>query len=184
MTQTMLVPCVAGAYTAGDEISSSQTAGSVVRPIFDLSGFSRGRVLAASVDVTPASVNVVIVAFNFNMILFKTASVPAAVGDNVTFPLTGAQRRAAIGHFLFDDGGWVNTLGAFTAGTSAFQATPATMSVPLATPAIAAPHVPGYFFEFTQGEARSLTAALQVLAAWTPLAVNNTFGINLDLEVE
>jgi len=184
MTSTFARPADVTQYTAGDEISNSATAGSVVRPIFNLSGFSRGRILAAAVDITPASGNLVIVVLNFALIPFKTASIPAAVGDNVTFPLTAAQRRAALGHFLFDDGGWVNTLGAFTAGASGYQSTPATVAIPLATPTIAAPHVPGYFFEFTQGETESITMALQVLGAWNPGAVANTFGIVLDLEVE
>lgn len=175
-------PADATAYTAGDEVSNSATPGSVVRLSFDLSGFTRGRIVAAAMDVTPASSNVVITAFNLNAIVFKSADVPAAVGDNVKFPITGAQRRKAIGAFLFDDGAWTNPLGAFTASTSAYQETPASMSLPTGTPAIAVQHVPGYFFEFTQGESKTLYVVLQALAAWTPLAVVNTIGFAINVE--
>ncbi len=184
MTSTFTRPADNTAYQAGDEISNHATAGSVVRSTFDLQGFTRGRVLSMAIDVTPGSGNLVITAFNFQAMLFKTAEVPAAVGDNVTHPIAGATRRKAVGHFLFDDGGWMNPLGAFAASTSGYQETPATMPVPLATPTIAAPHVPGHFFEFTQGETKSLTLVLQALAAWTPTGIANVFGIALELEVE
>lgn len=184
-TSTFVRPADNTAYTAGDEISNHATAGSVVRPTFDLSGYTRGRILRAGVDVTPASSNVVITAFDFNLLLFKTAEAPAAVGDNVTHPITGQQRRLAIGHFQFDGDGWRNPLGAFTAATSAFQHVPNTISLPLATPQLV--HSDGANFDFGSGgtlAARELTAVLQVLAAWTPTGVANTFGITLDIEVE
>ena len=41
----------AAAYAAGDEISKHATAGSVVRPTFDLSGFTQGRILGAGVGI-------------------------------------------------------------------------------------------------------------------------------------
>lgn len=184
ITSSFVRPADATPYTAGDEISNHATAGSVVRPTFDLSGFTRGRILRAGVSVTPASGNVVITAFNFNLLLFKTPSAPAAVGDNVTHPITAAQRATAIGHFLFDDGGWVNPLGAFTAAASAWQHVPDTLNLPTATPAYV--HSDGANFDFT-GQTlaqRELTAVFQALAAWTPLAVANTFGIVLDIEAE
>ena len=108
---------------------------------------------------------------------------PSAVGDNVTFPLTGLQRTKSIGKFLFDDGGWVNTLGAYTAGASAYQYVPAGHPVPLATPTLYAPHVPGFFFEFRQGETPSLTAAFQILAALDPATESDVYNIVLDVEV-
>lgn len=170
-------------YTAGDEISNHATAGSVVRPVFDLSGFSRGRILGAGIGIVSDG-TIVITALNFDMLLWKTANVPAAVGNNVTFPLTGLQRTTAIGRFLFDDGGWQNTLGAYTAGTSAYQYVPAGYPVPLATPTLYAPHVPGFIFEFKGGEAKTLTAAFQVLAALDPGTEADTYNIVLDAEVE
>jgi len=127
---------------------------------------------------------IVITALNFDMLLWKTADVPAAVGDNVTWPLTGLQRTKAVGRFLFDDGGWQNTLGAYTAGTSAYQYCPAGYPVPLATPTLYAPHVPGFFFEFKQGETETLTAGFQVLAALDPGTEADTYNIVLDVDVE
>ena len=183
-TSTFVRPADNTAYTAGDEISDHATAGSVVRAVFNLDGFTRGRILRAAVDVTPASGNVVITAFDFNLILFKTPDAPTAVGDNVTHPITGAQRRLACGHFMFDADAWRNPLGAFTASTSAFQQVPNTLSLPLATPELV--HSDGANFDFT-GQTlaqRELTAVLQVLAAWTPTGVANTFGITLDIEAE
>lgn len=170
-------------FTAGDEISNSATAGSVVRPVFDFTGFQRGRVLGAGIGIVSDG-TIVIVALNLDMILWKTADVPAAVGNNVAWPLTGLQRTKSIGRFLFDDGGWQNTLGAYTAGSSAYQYVPACHPVPLATPTLAAPHVPGFFFDFKQGEAPTLTAGLQVLAALDPATEADTYNIVLDAEVE
>jgi hypothetical protein len=170
------------AFAAGDEISNHATAGSVVRPIFDFKGFSRGRVLGAGIGIVSDG-TIVIVALNFDMLLWKTADVPNAVGNNVTFPLTGLQRTKTIGRFLFDDGGWQNTLGAYTAGTSAYQYVPACHPVPLATPTIASPHVPGFFFDFGMDEVHTLTAAIQVLAALDPGTEADTYNIVLDAEV-
>jgi hypothetical protein len=171
------------AFTAGDEISNHATAGSVVRPTFDFSGFSRGRILGAGIGIVSDG-TIVITALNFDMFLWKTAGVPAAVGNNVAFPLTGLQRTTAIGRFLFDDGGWQNTLGAYTAGTSAFQYVPAGYPVPLATPTLYHPHFPGFIFEFKGGEAKTLTAAFQVLAALDPGTEADTYNLVLDAEVE
>lgn len=184
LTASTTRPADATAYAAGDEVSNSATAGSVVRATFNLDGFTRGLVLAAGISVTPASSNVVITAFDLNMLLFKTADAPAAVGDNVTHPITGAEQAKAIGRFRFDDGGWVNPLGAFTASTSAYQEVPHTMNLPIATPALT--HSFGAPFDFTGSlyTARQLTAVLQVLGAWTPLAVINTIGIRLYIDAE
>ena len=169
------------AFAAGDEISNHATAGSVARPTFDLSGYSQGRILGAGIGIVSDG-TIVITALNFDMLLFKTADVPAAVGNNVTFPLTGLQRSKAVGRFLFDDGGWQNTLGAYSAGTSAYQYCPAGYPVPLATPTLYAPHVPGFFFEFKQGETETLTAAFQALAALDPGTEADTYNIVLDVE--
>lgn len=170
-------------FTAGDEISNSATAGSVVRPTFNLSGFRFGRILGAGIGIVSDG-TVVITALNMDMLLWKTADVPAAVGNNVAWPLTGLQRTKAVGRFLFDDAGWQNTLGAYTAGTSAYQYCPAGYPVPLATPTLYNPHVPGFFWEFKQGEAETLTAGFQVLAALDPATEADTYNIVLDVEVE
>jgi hypothetical protein len=171
------------AFAAGDEISNHATAGSVVRPVFDFSGFTRGTILAAHLGIT-SNGTIVITALNFDMILWKTAEIPAAVGNNVTWPLTGAQRTSAIGRFLFDDGGWQNTLGAYTAGTSAFQAMGAGYPVAIGTPTLYEPHYPGFGFDFRAGEAKTLTAGFQVLAALDPGTEADTYTIALICDVE
>jgi len=177
---TFVRPSDATPYAAGDEISNSAVAGSVVRAVFDLSGIPRGRILAAGVGVQASAT--VVTAFNANMLLFKTADAPAAVGDNVTHPLSGAVRRKAIGHFLLENAGWFNQLGAYAVGTSGFQSVPAVHPTPTAAPILSAAHVPGYFFKFAPPEAQTITAVFQALAAWDPGAVANTFGIILDIE--
>lgn len=176
-------PGDATAYAAGDEIANSATAGSVVRMTYDMSGYSRGRILSASMDITPASSNLVITALNLQAAIFKTQDAPAAVGDNVALSIPGATRNLAIAHLLFDDGGWMNPAGAFAAGASGFQEVPATVYIPLATPVVVQ-HVPGCWFTFDGDKLaqRELTAVLQVLAAWTPLGVINTIGLTLDIE--
>jgi hypothetical protein len=183
---TLVRPSDATQYAAGDEISNSATAGSVVRPVFDFTGFTRGRILDMSLDITPASSNLVITALNLDAILFKTPDVPAAVGDNVTFPITGAQRRLQVGRFLFDDGGWQNPLGAYTASTSGYQVVSAGQPVPIATPTLFDTYEHAAWFDFTGQTAaqRELTLVLQALAAWNPGAVVNTIGIHLTAEVE
>ena len=183
---TVVIPCVAGAYAAGDEISSSQTAGSVVRPTFDLSGFTRGKILAATMDLTAASSNVVTTASDMEMLVFKTPDAPAAVGDNVTHPIAAATRALAVARYRFDDTGWTGPLGTAAAGTSQFQAVTPTLVQPLATNVLDYPWPPGFSFNF-EGQTlaqRELTVVLRALAAWTPLAVNNTIGITLTFEVE
>lgn len=169
-------------FTAGDEISNHATAGSVVRPVFNFDGFNFGRILGAGIGIVSDG-TIVITALNFDMLLWKTAEVPAAVGNNVAWPLTGLERSKAVGRFLFDDGGWQNTLGAYTAGTSAFQYVPAGYPVPLATPTLYHPHFPGFIFEFKQGEAKTLTAGFQILAGLDPVTEADTYNIVLDAEV-
>jgi hypothetical protein len=173
------------AYQAGDEVSNHATAGSVVRATFDLSGYTRGRILAASIDLEAASGNVVITAANFLLHIFKTPNAPAAVGDNVTHPISAATRALSVGHWRFDAARWVNSLGAMNAtGTTVHQKTQAQAVQPSGTPVLQVAHVPGHPFDFTGQaiDARQLTAVLQVLDAWTPTGIVNTFGITLDIE--
>jgi hypothetical protein len=181
---TIARPADNTAYAAGDEISNSATAGSVARATFNLAGFKRGRIYAAEMDLTPASGNAVTTASDFDLLVFKTADVPAAVGDNVTNPVTAVQRAAAVAGFRFDDTGWTGPLGTVAAGTSQFQAVMATLVQPLATNVLQYPWPPGYFFEFSADEAKTFTVVLRALAAWTPTGIVNTFGITLDLEAE
>lgn len=186
MRSTFARPGDNTAYTAGDEISSSATAGSVVLATFDLTGFTRGKILAAQIDVLAASSNVVTTASDIELLVWKTPDAPAAVGDNVTNPIAAATRALAVGGFRFDDTGWTGPLGTVAAGTSQIQQVAATVVQPLATNVPQYPHVPGFPFDFT-GQLltqRSFTISLRALAAWTPLGVVNTFGVTLDIEVD
>ena len=175
-------PADATAYAAGDEISNSATAGSVVRATFDMSGFTRGSIYACDLDLTAASSNVVTTASDLELMIFRTTDVPAAVGDNVTNPITAAQRALSVAIFRFDDTGWTGPLGTVAAGTSQHQAVMPHLVQPLATNVAQAPWYPGYFFDFTGQNTRTFTAVLRSLAAWTPLGVINTIGITLDIE--
>lgn len=186
MRSTIARPADTTAYQAGDEVSNSATAGSVVRATFDLNGFSRGRILAAEIDLTAASGDVVTTASDFELLLFRTPEAPAAVGDNVTRPIAAATRALAVAAFRFDDTGWTGPLGTVAAGTSQCQAVGAHYVQPLATPELQVLFPAGYVFDFggLKLSERSLTAVIRTLAAWTPTGIINTFGITLDLEVE
>jgi hypothetical protein len=186
MRSTIARPADNTVYAAGDEISNHATAGSVVRATWNMAGFTRGRILAAEIDFTAASGNVVTTASDFELLIFKTADVPNAVGDNVTHPIAAATRALAVARFRFDDTGWTGPLGTVAAGTSQVQAVMATMVQPLATNVLEYPWPAGFPFDFT-GQADSaayqFTAVLRALAGWTPTGVINTFGITLDLEL-
>lgn len=182
LRSTVARPADNTAYQAGDEISNHATAASVVRPTFDLSGFTRSRIYAAEIDLSADSGNVVTTASDFELAIFRTGDVPAAVGDNVSAPLTAEQRAKAVAVFRFDDGGWIGPLGTVAAGTSQHQAVMAHLVQPLAANVLQAPWSPGFFFDFTGQTDHSFTAVLRTLAAWTPTGIVNTFGITLDIE--
>lgn len=182
LRSTVARPADNTAYAAGDEISNHATAASVVRPVFDMSGFRQGRILAAEIDLTAASGNVVTTALDLELLLFPTDDVPAAVGDNVTMPIAAADRAKAVAAFRFDDTGWTGPLGTVAVGTSQFQPVMAHLVQPLASPVLQFPHPPGFLFNLESKSAQSLTAVLRALAAWTPTGVINTFGITLNFE--
>lgn len=182
LRSTVARPADNTAYAAGDEISNHATAASVVRPTFNLDGFTQGRIMAAEIDIAAASGNVVTTALDLEMLLFRTDEVPAAVGDNVTMPIAAADRAKAVAAFRFDDTGWTGPLGTVAAGTSQFQAVMAHLVQPLATPVLQFPHAPGFLFNMGDVNTKSLTAVLRPLAAWTPTGVINTFGITLNFE--
>ena len=184
LRSTIARPADNTAYAAGDEISNHATAGSVVRPIFDLTGFNQGRIRGAEIDLTAASGNVVTTDGDFELLIFRTADVPPAVGDNVTHPITAADRAKAIASFRFDDTGWTGPLGTVAAGASQVQAVMPTLVQPLATSVLHAPFYPGHPFDFTGQNTKTFTAVLRALAAWTPTGIINTFGITLDIEAE
>jgi hypothetical protein len=182
LRSTIARPADVTAYAAGDEISNHATAASVVRPTFNMAGFRRGRIHSATIDLTAASGNVVTTAADIELLIFRTAEVPAAVGDNVTHPIAAATRALAVACFRFDDTGWTGPLGTVAAGTSQVQAVMATLVQPLAANVLHAPWPTGFPFEFTGYTTATFTAVLRALAAWTPTAVVNTFGITLDIE--
>ncbi len=187
MRNSFVRPSDATNYTAGDEVANSATAGSVVRLTYDLSGYTRGRVLAAAMDITPASGNFIVTASDLSILIFKTPDAPAAVGDNVALNITGDVRAKAIGSWRFDDGGWTGQLGAIAGTvTSGFQQVTAQAVVPLGAPALISAHVVGHPFDFTGQllSQRELTVVIQVLAGWDPDAVANTIGVTLDIEAE
>lgn len=177
-------PASATQYTAGDEVSNSATAGSVVRATFNMSGFQYGRIKAAAVDITAASSNVVTTAADLEILVFRTDDVPAAVGDNTTNPLTAPVRATAIGGFRFDDTGWTGPLGTVAAGASQFQAVLPHLVQPLATPVLQSPFSDGFSFDLRSVETKELTVVVRALAAWNPGNVANTIGITLDIEAE
>ena len=172
------------AYAAGDEVSNSATAGSVVRPVFDLSGFRNGRIYVAELDIAAATGNVVTSAGDFEVLIFRTDDAPAAVGDNVTSPIAAAVRAKAVAAFRFDDTGWTGPLGTVAAGTSQAQAVMATLVKPLATPVLNELWPNGNIFSLEDVKTKSLTAVIRTLAAWTPTGVINTIGLTLDIEAQ
>lgn len=182
LRSTIARPADNTAYQAGDEISNHATAGSVNRPVFNMAGFNRGKILAAEIDLTAASGNVITTASDFELLIFRTADVPAAVGDNVTHPIAAAVRALAVGVFRFDDTGWTGPLGTVAAGTSQVQAVGAHLVQPLATNVPQSPWPAGFYFDFNGYDTKTFTAVLRALAAWTPTGIINTFGITLDIE--
>lgn len=181
---TVARPADATAYAAGDEISNSATAGSVVRPTFDLSGFNNIRILSAEIDLTAASGNVVTTALDLDLVVFRTSEVPAAVGDNVTNPITAVQRSISVADFRFDDAGWTGPLGTVAAGTSQHQAVSAHYVQPTSTPVLHYPQPAGYGFSMEGQTTKTLTVVLRAGAAWTPTGIINTFGITLNIEAD
>lgn len=174
-------PADATAYAAGDEIANSATAGLVVRQTFEITGWRRVVLKRLGCDVTPASGNLVIVAFDFAALVFKTADVPAAVGDNVVLNITAVQRDKAA-KFSFVNTAWTAPNGGVAAGTDGFQEV---------LPAV--PTVNGHVFMINPADgvpgvqpvsARTLSIVLQVQGAWTPGAVVNNFTFWGDFEVE
>jgi hypothetical protein len=176
VTSSFTRPAVVTQYTAGDEVSSHATAGSVVLPTFDLSGWQRARVLRAAMGIVPGSSNLVITACDLALLIFRTADAPAAVGDNTTLPIASSYRLKAA-KFAFVNTAWTNPLGALTASTSGFQEV---------LPAVAVSGA-GNAFDLASGSVssvRTLTGVVQATAAWNPGNVAQAFSIALDVEVE
>lgn len=187
LRSTIARPADNTAYAAGDEVSNHATAGSVVRATFDMRGLEKGRILGAALDLTPASGNVITTASDFELLLFRTPEVPAAVGDNVTNPIAAAVRALAPARFRFDDTGWTGVLGTVAAAASQYQEVTPTRVQPLASNVLEYP-IMGFDYSFAgmplSEVGRQFTAVLRALAAWTPTGIINTFGITLIVQAE
>lgn len=172
-TGTFSRPADNTAYTAGDIIANSTTAGLVVPITFPVTPRS-GWITGARCTVAPASGNVVITAFDFDLLIFlSTANIPFAAGsypaDNTALTLTAAMYRELIGVLPFANGAWRNPLGALTAGAVGFQAVAPSARVQ-------------YPYDLGNVQARDLIGVVQVKAAWTPTGVVNQFDFELDIE--
>jgi len=181
---TIARPAVATAYAVGDEVSNSATASAVSRMTFDLTGLKNVRILSSHLEVTAASGNVVTTNLLFEVLLYRTDEVPAAVGDNVTNPLTSLERATAVGFFHYDDGGWWGPTGQAGAGGSQAQGVGAHMVQPTATPTLITLYPAGYIFNMDDVDTKSLTAVVRAMGAWTPGAIINTLGLTLHIEAE
>jgi len=178
-TATMTKPSDATAYAAGDIIANSLTAASVVPLTFanalkSLTG--SGRLMGARCVVTPASGNLVITNFAFDLLVFRPGTnIPfAAAGfpaDNAAMAVSAAAMRELITVFQFVAGAWRNPAGGVAAGgASGWQA------IGNPTGRTSAP------FDLASLNANSLVGVLQAQAAWTPGAVAQQFDFVLDVE--
>ena len=163
------------AYQSGDAIANSTTGASVVPMTFSLPEERFGKLLSARCVVTPASGNLVIVALDFDLLLFRpVADIPFAAAsftaDNAQMSITAAAMRELVGVFTFANTAWRNPLGALTAGVTGWQAVTATT------------RTQGYPFNVGSVGA-SLVGVVQVKGAWTPTGIVNRFDFTLETEV-
>lgn len=178
VTATISRPAVATAYTAGDIIANSGTAGEVVPLTFKIPA-KTGTVMGCSCVVTPASSNLVITALDFNLLLFRpVAGIPFAAGgypaDNAAMAITAASFRELVARFNFVNTAWTNPAGALTAGATGYQAVIATTS-----------RVSPVFDtrgDYGTTQPDELIGVIQVLGSWTPTGIINRFDFALDLE--
>lgn len=166
------------AYTAGDIVANSTTAGLVVPITFTPEGVVSGFITGARCIATPASSNLVITALDFDLLLFPNeSSIPfAAAGypaDNTALTLTKAIYDRLIGAFRFSAGAWRNPLGALTASTVGYQAVDCGARRVFPFSLAQAPHA-----------SRSILGVVQILGAWTPTGIVNTFDFELDVDAD
>lgn len=174
LTATFSRPADNTAYQSGDAIANSGTGAAVVPLTFTLPSDKRqGELLGARCTVTPASGNLVITAFDFDLLIFRPATdTPFAAGsftaDNAQMAITPAAFRELVGVFSFVNNAWRNPLGALTASTVGWQAAaPATRTR----------------YPFNVGDlGASLIGVVQAKGAWTPTGVVNRFDFALDCE--
>lgn len=172
---TISRPADATAYATGDAIANSATPASVLPLTFTLA-MPQGRLMGAQCVVTPASGNLVIVALDFDLLLFRpNTGIPFAAGsypgDNLALNVSAAAMRELVGVFAFANGAWRNPAGALTAGVCGVQAV---------APAARA----AYLFDVADQSTQTLIGVLQAKGAWTPGAVVNQFDIALDVDLD
>jgi hypothetical protein len=165
-------PASAGAYQAGDAIANSTTASAVVPLVFDLP-YPVGYITGARCVVTPASGNLIIAAFAFDLLLFKSEKdIPFAAGsfaaDNAALTLTTAAQRNLIARIPFSAASWASGLGSVVTGAASGRQEAGIVS------RMAAPF-------HASGAPPRLIGLLQAQAAWTPTAVINQFDFVIDL---
>lgn len=166
-------PASATQYTAGDHIGNSAT-GSSVTPMTFKMGVPRGALLSAKCVVTPASGNLVITALDFELLLFRpNTDIPFAAGsypaDNAALTLTSSAYGDFVGSFKFNNYDWRNPLGAKAAGATGSQiVTPVNRAVAM----------------FHTLDTDYLVGVVQVLDAWNPGNVANTFAFTLESTFE
>jgi hypothetical protein len=177
VSATFSNPSSGGPYQAGDMISNSASAASVV-PITFVMPWPSGRITGGRCVVTPASGNLVIVALDFDLLLFRPeSSIPyAAAGypaDNAAFVTSAAAFRECVGYLRFAAGAWRNTAGALTAGVTGWQSVSPEVTATIHRKAL------NYN---VAGLSTTLVGCVQALGAWTPGAVINRFDFTLDVE--
>lgn len=169
------------AYTAGDHVSNSRTAGSCVPLEFQLSRNS-GRITGCRAVVTPEFGNLVIANLDFDLLLFRPeADIPFAAGaypaDNAALLLTAAAFRELVGTFRFSAASWRNPAGTLVAGITGYQ------SQALNSTRMVAPfNVTG--LSGGSPPAVCLLGLVQILSAWTPGAAINRFDFALDIDLD
>jgi hypothetical protein len=187
VTGTFSRPADNVAYAAGDHIANSTTAASVVPITFANAtrvNKGTGRITGARCTVAPASGNVVITNFAFDLLLFRPATgIPfAAAGypaDNAALNITAAAYRQLIGQFKFLAANWRNQAGGLTAGTVAWQ--DVGPGVPVSATVVGRLAMP---FSLAGLDTSSIIGVVQAQGAWTPTGIVNQFDFALDIEAD
>lgn len=165
-------PGQATIYAAGDSVSDSQSAAAVLPVVFECPR-QFGELYGARCVVTPASGNLVITAFAFDLLLFQPlTNIPFADGsyivDNGALAVSAAAMKELVGVFSFAANAWRNPAGGVTAGAAGHQA-------------VAPAGRTRYGFNLEKCATRRLLGLIQVQAAWDPGNVAQQFDFALDV---
>jgi len=182
--KTITRPADNTAYSFGDELSNSATAGLVDRMVFDMAGFRNIRLHSCTMEVIAASGNVVTTNLGLECYFFRTDEVLAAVGDNVAHPISAQYRGLAVGYFNFDDGAWWGPTGQGTAGTSQTQTVGLHLAQPNPSPTNYIVFPAGAIFNMDDVDTKSLTCVVRAMNTWTPTGIANTIGVTLYFEAD